>query len=143
MPDFELERAYLEKKTGAVIAGIDEAGRGPWAGPVVAAAVVLEINATPQELCSALDDSKKLTAARREEIFDMLRTCDAAAIGVGHADVQEIDSLNILNATYRAMSRAVDVLGRNIDLALVDGNGLPPLPCNVMTVVKGDGKSFS
>ena len=143
MPDFELEGAYLKEHSGAVIAGVDEAGRGPWAGPVVAAAIILDIEALSQDLWETLDDSKKLTAARRETLFDTLHEYGVAIVGVGQADVKEIDSINILNATYRAMARAVDDLDCEVGLALVDGNKVPPLPCDVTPVVKGDGKSLS
>ena len=143
MPDFELEHAHLKKHPGAIIAGIDEAGRGPWAGPVVAAAVILDVTALPLDLREKLDDSKKLTATRRDTLFDALVNCDAATIGVGQASVQEIDDINILNATYRAMARAVEALNTKLDLALIDGNKIPPLPCRATSVVKGDGKSLS
>jgi ribonuclease HII len=143
MPDFELENAHLKKHPSAIIAGIDEAGRGPWAGPVVAAAVILDVKALSLDLHNGLDDSKKLTATRRDELFDTLVNCDAVVIGVGKADVQEIDDINILNATYRAMARAVEALNTDLDLALVDGNRLPPLPCRAIPIVKGDGMSLS
>jgi ribonuclease HII len=143
MPDFELERAYLKKHPGAVIAGVDEAGRGPWAGPVMAAAVILDAEKLPSDLCDKLDDSKKLTAPRREVLFAALYESGAAMISIGHADVQEIDSVNILNATYRAMARAVEALNCKVALALVDGDKVPPLPCDTMSVIKGDGKSLS
>jgi ribonuclease HII len=143
MPDFELEQAYLEKHPGAIVAGIDEAGRGPWAGPVVAAATILNVEKLPSNLRDKLDDSKKLTARRREILFSALNDSSAAIIGVGQATAQEIDDINILNATYRAMARAVEALRHKVDLALVDGNRIPPLPCRAMPVIKGDGKSLS
>ncbi len=143
MPDFDLENAYIKTHPGAVVAGVDEAGRGPWAGPVVASAVILNIDELPADLIDGLDDSKKLTALRRDVLFSALHNCGAATIGVGQADVQEIDTLNILKATYRAMERAIDDLGHEVSLALVDGNRAPPLPCAVTTVIKGDGKSLS
>ncbi len=143
MPNFDLEQTQLKKNPSAVIAGIDEAGRGPWAGPVFAAAVILDVDTLPRALRAGLDDSKKLSAQRREKLFDALRGSEAATIGVGHADVTEIDSINILNATYRAMERAVANLGCDITLALVDGNRAPKLPCSVTPVIKGDGKSLS
>ena len=140
MPDFALEDLALENGAG-LIAGIDEAGRGPWAGPVVAAAAVLDRAALSQDLARSLDDSKKLKKPRREELLIALGPC--AAIGIGRASVQEIDSLNILAATMLAMRRALDALPTPPDLALVDGNRAPDLPCPVRTVVGGDGKSLS
>lgn len=136
VPDFNLESAL-----DGVVAGIDEAGRGPWAGPVVAAAVVLDRSRMPAALLDRLDDSKRLKAARREELFALLRDC--AVIGVGIAEVEEIDRLNILGATLAAMERALAALDRRVDHALVDGNRPPPLPCRVQTVVGGDGISMS
>ena len=142
-PSFKFERAVLKRAPGAVIAGVDEAGRGPLAGPVVAAAVILDYKKTPKDLRLGLDDSKKLSAVRREELYGLLCACGAAVIGVGQADVHEIDSINILNATFRAMARAVAALGRSVSVALVDGNRPPPLTCAVETIVEGDGKSLS
>ena len=136
MPDFSLER-----EAGGLVAGIDEAGRGPWAGPVVAAAVVLDPETLPQTLGLALDDSKKLSTRRREALFDALRRCTRA--GVGHAEVGEIDSVNILAATMLAMARAVENLGVEPDLALIDGNRAPKLRCPARCVVGGDGLSLS
>ena len=137
MPDFSLERASGLRP----VAGIDEAGRGPLAGPVVAAAVVLD----PARVPRGIDDSKKLRAAVRERIAAELERC--AAIGLGQASVQEIDRLNILKATMLAMRRALDALslalGRAPALALVDGNRLPELPCPAEAVVRGDAKSLS
>lgn len=140
MPDFQLEWA----ETG-VVCGIDEAGRGPLAGPVVAAAVILDRDALPQALVEGLNDSKQLTDARRAELLDLLETCGAAVIGIGQADVDEIDRINILRATHAAMDRACSALGRPVDVALVDGNSAPPLSlgCAVRTVVGGDGLSLS
>ncbi|MFN3075646.1 MAG: ribonuclease HII [Alphaproteobacteria bacterium] len=141
MPDFT-----LEKSIGGTVAGLDEAGRGPWAGPVVAAAVVLEIENLPAVLARDLDDSKRLTPQRRERCFAALPQW--AAIGVGSASVEEIDRLNILQATFLAMGRAFDHLveqtsGLAVSHALIDGNRGPTLPCPVTTVVGGDGLSLS
>jgi ribonuclease HII len=116
------------------IAGVDEAGRGPWAGPVVAAAVVLGRTVPP-----GLDDSKKLSARRRLALFDALRASDAL-IGVGQASVAEIDAVNILQATHLAMARAVDALGVRPELVLVDGNRLPRWPWPSRAIVGGDGR---
>jgi len=136
MPDFSYEEVY----TGDV-AGIDEAGRGPWAGPVVAAAVVLMRAALPAELMRSLDDSKKLTRRKRETLFAQLPSC--AHIGIGSADVSEIDNLNILRATMLAMSRAVDALGLDLTAALVDGTCAPSVRCPVRCIPGGDSTSLS
>jgi ribonuclease HII len=139
MPDFLLERAAPQP-----VAGIDEAGRGPWAGPVVAAAVILPEDALAPDLLACLDDSKKLTEKRRDRLFDALLASDAICIGVGMASVDEIDSLNILNATFLAMRRAAEHLPQAPAHVLVDGNRLPPgLACSAETVVKGDGRCCS
>ncbi len=140
MPDFSLEDA-ARREGAAVICGIDEAGRGPWAGPVVAGTVILNAATLPPDLIGGLDDSKKLKPARREELFEGLKA--AALIGVGRADVAEIDDINILQATMLAMSRAVEALDVQPDFALVDGNREPDLKCRVQCVVRGDGKSLS
>ena len=141
MPDFAIER-----RCGGLVCGIDEAGRGPLAGPVVAAAVILEPRRLPKMLRDGLDDSKVLTRERREGCYRALRRCadrGAAHIGVGAASTAEIDRLNILRAALLAMARAVAVLGVRPDTALVDGAIAPPLACVVQTVIKGDGLSFS
>ena len=117
------------------ICGIDEVGRGPWAGPVVAAAVVLDPNNTPE----GLNDSKKLTAKRREALFD--RILASSQVGIGEASVEEIDQINILQATYLAMRRAIANLPEPPAHALIDGNRIPPdLPCSAEAIVKGDAK---
>lgn len=139
-PDFSLEDVAL-RQGHTVIAGIDEAGRGPWAGPVVAAAVILDRQILPPEIASALNDSKKLTAARRESLFAVLPSF--AAIGIGQANVGEIDRDNILQASLSAMSRALDALPRLPDIALVDGNREPDLACPARCIVKGDARSLS
>ncbi len=127
----------------AVIAGVDEAGRGPWAGPVVAGAAVLEPGAVPDELLAQLDDSKKLKAALRADLFTRLLETPGIHLGMGQASVAEIDRHNILQATMMAMGRAVEALPATPDMALVDGNREPVMPCAVKTVIKGDGKSLS
>ncbi len=136
MPDFE-----FEDQVAGTVAGVDEAGRGPWAGPVIAAAVILDRASMPESLHNRLDDSKKLTAKRRSELFEILR--DHAKIGVGRAEVAEIDDLNILQATMLAMVRAVDDLGVVPAMALVDGNREPSLSCPARAIIRGDGKSLS
>ncbi len=139
MPDFSLERR-LAALHGDPIAGVDEVGRGPWAGPVVAAAVILSPSC-PLLLCDAIDDSKALTIVQRQAIATMLP--GYAAIGIGAASIREIEHLNILGATMLAMTRAVAALTQQPAAVLVDGNRLPPLPCPCETVVKGDGRSLS
>ena len=133
MPNFTRERRF-----DGPVAGIDEAGRGPLAGPVFAAAVVLNGAHIPV----GLNDSKKLTAAQREVAFDKIMA-QALAVGVGRCDVGEIDALNILGATMLAMRRAVDGLSLKPVHALVDGNRAPALACPLDTVIEGDGKSLS
>ena len=140
MPDFSLEDA-ARREGFAVVAGIDEAGRGPWAGPVVAAAVILDGARLSTDLRDGLDDSKKLSAKRRWELFAALP--DYARIGIGRAEVGEIDRLNILRATFLAMTRALAALPNRPDLALVDGNRAPELPCPARSVVGGDARSLS
>jgi len=119
-----------------LIAGVDEAGRGPWAGPVVAAAVILPLNAA----IAGLNDSKKLTAAKREVLFSEIHL-KSIAIGVGIADHNLIDRVNILQATYLAMKEALGKLNPAPTLALVDGWPVPGLFCRQVAVVGGDGKS--
>jgi ribonuclease HII len=120
--------------TGLLLtAGVDEAGRGPLAGPVVAAAVILH----PQRPIRGLADSKKLSASRREALFEIIKA-EAQAHGVGLATVAEIDSLNIYHATLLAMQRAVAALPETPELVLVDGNTCPELPCAARAIVQGD-----
>jgi ribonuclease HII len=141
MPDFAIERRY-----SGLVCGVDEAGRGPLAGPVVAAAVILDPRRLPKILRDGLDDSKVLTPEQREVCYRALMRCvdrGTARIGVGAASTREIDRINILRAALSAMVRAVAVLGVCPDTALVDGNIAPPLSCAVRTVVKGDALSFS
>jgi len=135
-PTFELENAHLQHGPVA-IAGVDEVGRGPLAGPVVAAAVILD----PDHIPPGLADSKTLTESRRETLAPIIRTC--AAIGVGEASVAEIDALNILQASLLAMRRAVAALPEAPALCLVDGNQDPGLDCRTELVIKGDGRSLS
>ncbi|MBF0372332.1 MAG: ribonuclease HII [Alphaproteobacteria bacterium] len=137
MPDFSHEIAL-----GGVVAGLDEAGRGPLAGPVVAAAVVFDHARLPARLLAELNDSKRLSAKKREEMFPLIQDA-ALCVGVGRAEVDEIDRVNILRATFLAMGRAVAALGVPIDRALVDGNQKPPLPCPTHCLVGGDGLSLS
>jgi len=124
------------------VAGVDEAGRGPLAGPVVAAAVVFT-GRIPRALSRQLDDSKKLEAPEREAAFAALRAWPGVEIGVGAASVADIARLNILHASLLAMARAVLRLGVPPDLALVDGNVPPRLLCEVRCVVGGDAECLS
>jgi ribonuclease HII len=116
-----------------LVCGIDEVGRGPLAGPVVAAAVILD----PERPIEGLADSKRLSPARRERLFDEIRAT-ALAWALGRAEVAEIDAINILQASLLAMQRAVTGLRVVPQRALVDGNRLPPLPCPARAVVGGD-----
>lgn len=140
MPDFtiELSAGCFE---GRLVAGIDEVGRGPLAGPVVACAAILDPARLPADLAQRIDDSKALRPAARQELF--LRLQDHARLGIGAASVEEIDGLNILAASLLAMRRAVEGLPVPPDIALVDGNRAPDLPCPARTVVKGDQLSLS
>jgi len=139
MPDFSLECQHP-----GLVCGVDEAGRGPLAGPVVAAAAILDRARLPDALRGGLDDSKALKPARREALFTALQDSDAARLGVSVVDVADIDRLNVLGATLLGMARAVAALGEPAPtLALVDGNRPPTLPCPVTCVVKGDTKSLS
>lgn len=116
-----------------IIAGVDEAGRGPLAGPVIAAAVILDVNRP----IKGLKDSKQLSEKRREELFAEITEC-CVAYAVGRAEVAEIDAINILQATMQAMRRAVLSLSLQPDLVLVDGNRLPDLPYAAEAIVQGD-----
>jgi ribonuclease HII len=127
----------FEDRHGGIVVGVDEAGRGPWAGPVVAAAVILDRARFP----AGLDDSKKLTAAVRERLHAELLGC--ARHGIGMASVAEIDTINIHWATMLAMERAVAALGCAFDHVLVDGNKLPRWSHPATAIVKGDARSCS
>jgi ribonuclease HII len=139
-PDYQIE----QNCTGPVC-GIDEVGRGPLAGPVVAAAVILKPEALRSEIMRAVNDSKKLTSQKRQEIC--LGLSDIAHIGIGLADVSEIDQHNIYHATFIAMKRAYEDLCAQHNVlpatALIAGNKPPDLPCNMQAIIKGDTKSIS
>jgi ribonuclease HII len=141
MPDFLLEQACRARGLWPV-AGVDEAGRGPLAGPVVAAAVVLGGEGFD---AAGLDDSKKLSARRREEWHARLTGGDLPGVGwaVGIAGVEEIDRCNILRATHLAMARAVAALGLDVAHCLIDGLPVPGFPWPHEALVKGDGRSLS
>ncbi len=129
-----------------VVAGVDEAGRGPLAGPVVAAAVVFDPDCAKREadgLFRGLTDSKKLTAVSRDMFFGLLSNSSHIAVGIASADVAEIDHLNILRATHLAMARALDRVGRDIQLALIDGRPVRGLSCDSRAIVRGDAASLS
>ena len=136
-PTLALE-TLLSQASGGPVCGVDEAGRGPWAGPVSAAAVMLN----PDDIPPGIDDSKALTAASRARLEIEIKA-RAMAWAVGFASVEEIETLNILQATGLAMCRAIEGLGIKPVAALVDGNYRFKLPCDVQTVVGGDGLSLS
>lgn len=119
------------------VCGIDEAGRGPWAGPVVAAAVILDERKIPD----GLNDSKKLSHQKREALFSPI--CASSQFGIGIVDAATIDEINILQATFLAMQRAVAALKAVPHFALVDGNRAPKLQCQAQTIIGGDAKSLS
>jgi len=128
------------------IAGVDEAGRGPLAGPVVAAAVLFDstmLQGKHPEALLGLTDSKQLTAGKRDFFFDQLRDLTGLWLGVGQATVAEIEDRNILQATYLAMQRAVEALDEAPDYVLVDGNRLPTWSYKAEAIVRGDSKSLS
>lgn len=138
MPDYEFEKAAVNSGFSC-ICGVDEAGRGPLAGPVCAAAVILPEGAVIEEL----DDSKKLTEKKREKLYDIIKET-AVAYSVAYGTLEEIETVNILEATYLAMNRAIEGLSVKPDFALIDGNRVPrgiKIPCE--TIVKGDSKSMS
>ncbi len=134
-PTFTREAELIAQ--GLTVCGVDEAGRGPWAGPVVAAAVILD----PRHIPKGVNDSKKLTEARREALFDPIMA--SAIVGVGIISAARIDEINILKATYEAMRAAVSALSQIPSFALIDGNRVPPLACPCETMIEGDGKSLS
>lgn len=142
MPDFSFEDKYQ-----GVVCGIDEAGRGPWVGNVVAGAVVILDRNLPDDILANLNDSKKLSKAKREILYDLLKVAEQKGqikIGIGEATPQEIDDNNILQATFMAMQRAVSNLGINPDIALIDGNRCPKIfSCPTSFVIKGDALSYS
>jgi ribonuclease HII len=136
MANYILETA-LNADGSNIIAGVDEVGRGPWAGPVTVCAVILD----PDNIPEGLNDSKKLTAKRRDVLFDLIM--GSAEVSLVHVEVEEIDQINILQATFRGMERAVAGLP-SVDHILIDGNKTPPnLNAPATAVVKGDGKSVS
>jgi ribonuclease HII len=135
-PSYRHERKAALRGVG-VICGIDEAGRGPWAGPVVAAAVILD----PARLPRGVNDSKVLEPERREALYHVI--VERAEIGVGIVEVDRIDAINILQATFAAMAEAVLALARQPAFAFIDGNRAPKLPCETQTIIAGDAKCLS
>jgi len=131
-PDFSFEREADALRLR--VCGIDEAGRGPLAGPVVAAAVILD----PARLPPGLNDSKKLSEKKREALFDLIMA--QAEVGIGMASVAEIDAINILQASLLAMARAAAALPRPAQFALIDGNKLPKLDCSGLDRRQGDAR---
>ena len=137
MPDFTYE-TEAGAHQGRIICGVDEAGRGPLAGPVIAAAVIL----TPDNIPDGLNDSKALSHSARERLLNIL--LQKAKIGIGISEPGEIDRINILWASMTAMRRAVENLNISVDYALIDGNRVPPnLMCDAHAIVKGDAKCLS
>jgi len=144
MPDLsrELALGLLPNLTGGkIICGVDEVGRGPLAGPVVACAVIIDPAKLDRKLARRIDDSKKLPLKVRQELHDALR--DAVTYGIGAASVAEIDKINILQATFLAMRRAVEQLPLQPHIALIDGNRPPKLSCETRCLVGGDALSLS
>jgi ribonuclease HII len=135
-PSFAFEDAY----TG-IVCGLDEVGRGPLAGPVVAAAVVIRRDVMPKKILREINDSKKIPEAKRAFLWEKIH--EYAEVSIAECSVDEIDSINILQASLRAMGLALAGLKVKPDFALVDGNQSPALPCPVKTIVGGDGLSFS
>lgn len=136
-PTYNYEIDILKKHSGPV-AGVDEAGRGPWAGPVVAAAVILN----PSNIPEGIDDSKALDAKKRDIIYDEILK-SGASFAIGIADVDRIDRDNILNASLWAMAEAIDRLPLYPQFALIDGNIAPKVKCQTLSLIKGDSKSLS
>ena len=145
MPDFSLEQSARAADVTGPIIGVDEVGRGPWAGPVFACAALLFERPAPQDFLDALGDSKQLSRKKREALAPLIQS--HALIALEEASVREIENLNILGATKLAMKRAVEALEAQIEtpigLALIDGNQPPKLSCKTQSVVKGDGISAS
>lgn len=133
----EFEKEALAKGYKSVC-GVDEAGRGPLAGPVCAAAVILPEGV----IIDGVNDSKKLSEKKRESLFDVIRE-QALSYSIAYATVDEIEEINILNATMLAMRRAIDGLEIKADYAMIDGNKIPPLDIDAECIVKGDAKSMS
>ena len=143
MPDFKFEDSFA----GKLVAGVDEAGRGPWVGPVAAGAVVFLSRDADSFLLMHLNDSKKLSLKRREELFACIQKeaqKGKLCYGVGLATAKEIDEINILQASFLAMRRAIENLGVKPDIALIDGNRTPmKFVCPTQCIIKGDALCYS
>lgn len=142
MPSFEHENELRQYHQVVSIAGIDEAGRGPLAGPVFAAAVVIPEGYTPHWL-ESLDDSKKLSEKKREVLYSEIKNDPMLMWCIAQASVEEIDEINILQATYLAMARATKGLPSRPDHCLIDGRAVPRFPLPSTNLIKGDSKSYS
>ncbi len=140
MPNFD-----LENKHQGIVVGVDEVGRGPWAGPVVAVTCYIDQSHFLGEILHLISDSKKLTSKKRQHILENIRPLEGKSFqyGLGIASVEEIDDLNIAQATYLAMQRSLENVQMSVDYALVDGIGKPNLSVPYETVIKGDDKSYS
>ncbi|MEI7871472.1 MAG: ribonuclease HII [Alphaproteobacteria bacterium] len=139
MPSFR-----FELRCEGRVAGIDEAGRGPLAGPVYAAAAVIDRTRAARKLLRMIDDSKKLSHAQREETYEAMIVSGVVQFAIAEASVEEIDRINILQATFLAMRRALQALAEQPEVVLVDGNRAPPqLGCRAETIVGGDAHSYS
>ena len=145
MPNFDIENRIMREKRHQYIAGVDEVGRGPWAGPVVTCAVIIDQKTFPAPLAEQLDDSKKLSDKKRAELYPKL--IENVTYSLGECSVTEIDKHNILQATMIAMTRAVDGLVQKPDYVLVDGNRMPPPSTGWCyegePVIKGDATSIT
>ena len=142
MPDFTFEKSF---ETSDFVVGLDEAGRGPWCGPVVAACVGWPDLKCPEELARQINDSKKLAAVKREKLFDEILSA-TPIWGIGQASAKEIDEINILQASFLAMQRALDEViqkGFRPTVALIDGNRLPDWEMKKRAIIGGDAKSLS
>ena len=143
MPSFRYE-LRCEAQGGLRVAGIDEAGRGPLAGPVVAAVAVIDRGAAKPRLLKLIDDSKKLALESREKAYEAMVASGIVQFAVAEATVEEIDRINILQATFLAMRRALEALAHPPDIVLIDGNQVPRgLGCKAETIVGGDAHSYS
>jgi len=148
MPSFRYELRVHEQHAGLAgtlcIAGIDEVGRGPLAGPVVAGVAVIDRTLAKRKLLRLIDDSKKLVRENREKAYEAMVASGCVRFAVGEASVEEIDTINILQATFLAMRRALTGLAQQPDIVLIDGNRVPPeLGCRAETIVGGDARSYS
>ena len=148
MPSFRYELRVHAQHAGLAgtlcIAGIDEVGRGPLAGPVVAGVAVIDRTLAKRKLLRLIDDSKKLVRENREKAYAAMTASGCVRFAVGEASVEEIDSINILQATFLAMRRALQAMAEQPDIVLIDGNQVPPqLGCKAETIVGGDARSYS